>query len=126
MQMLVTEKNKLQKQITNVEHESNVQREKLVSAHTEEKKMLLKVDLKICFFLLLYILLYWNLLNNIFIKYFQFNTHLLQEQHQLLSELENLKSRLNMLEQEGKDVTEIIVQKDALLSNLENEISTYK
>ncbi|XP_020284745.1 synaptonemal complex protein 1-like isoform X2 [Pseudomyrmex gracilis] len=51
---------------------------------------------------------------------------LLKEQHQLLSELENLKPRLNMLEQEKKDVTEIIMQKDALLSNLENEISTYK
>lgn len=45
MQKLVTEKDKLQKQITNIEHESNVQREKLVIAHTEEKKMLLKVNL---------------------------------------------------------------------------------
>lgn len=52
--------------------------------------------------------------------------YLFQDKQQLLSEVENLRSRLNIFEQDKQNITEIVAQKNALLSDLENEISIYK
>ncbi|XP_072747711.1 uncharacterized protein [Anoplolepis gracilipes] len=51
---------------------------------------------------------------------------LVEEQERLLSEIESLQSRMNMLEQDKSNITETIVQKDTLLSKLQDEILTYK
>lgn len=89
-QDVLTEQNKLQKQIENTEREFHSQKSKLASAHAEEKKKLV------------------------------------EEQQRLLSEFASLQSRINILEQDKINITKIIVQKDELLSKLQDEIFTYK
>ncbi|XP_024892383.1 CAP-Gly domain-containing linker protein 1-like isoform X1 [Temnothorax curvispinosus] len=51
---------------------------------------------------------------------------LIEKQQRLQLESENLQSRLNTLEQDKNNITEIIEQKDALISKLEDEVSMYK
>ncbi|XP_011694824.1 PREDICTED: polyamine-modulated factor 1-binding protein 1-like isoform X2 [Wasmannia auropunctata] len=51
---------------------------------------------------------------------------LIEEQRRLESKLENLQSQLNMLEQDKVNIRNLIAQKDALNSKLQNEIPTYK
>ncbi|XP_050457511.1 uncharacterized protein LOC126854623 [Cataglyphis hispanica] len=90
MQDVLTEQNKLQKQVENTEREFHLQKSNLTSAYAEEKKKLV------------------------------------EEQQRLLTELENLQSRINMLDQNESNITEMLAQKDALLSKLQNEILMYK
>lgn len=52
--------------------------------------------------------------------------YLFQEKQQLLSEFENLHSRINMLEQDKSNITKMIVQKDAFVLKLQDEILMYK
>jgi len=51
---------------------------------------------------------------------------LFQEQRRLESKTESLESRLNMLEQDKINITEIVAQKDALISKFQDEICMYK
>jgi len=51
---------------------------------------------------------------------------LFQEQRRLESKTESLESQLNMLEQDKINITEIVAQKDALISQFQNEICMYK
>ncbi|XP_071563815.1 uncharacterized protein [Temnothorax nylanderi] len=51
---------------------------------------------------------------------------LIEKQQRLQLESENLQLRLNTLEQDKNNITEIIEQKDALISKLEDEVSMYK
>lgn len=50
MQDVLTERNKLQKQIENAEREFHLQKSNLTSAYTEEKKKLVEVQLNFSFF----------------------------------------------------------------------------
>ncbi|KAL6426274.1 hypothetical protein ACFW04_009059 [Cataglyphis niger] len=117
MQDVLTEQNKLQKQVENAEREFHLQKSNLTSAYAEEKKKLVEVQLNFSFFFAYFFYLYINI---ILIKY------LFQEQQRLLTELENLQSRINMLDQNKNNITEMLAQKDTLLSKLQNEILMYK
>lgn len=97
-----------------------MEKTKLVSLHAEEKKMLLEVRQEKCFFSYFLPCFESSFVMHVCLLY------LFQDKQRLLSEVENLKSRLNIFEQDKRDIAEIVAQKNALLSNLENEISTYK
>ncbi|XP_036150376.1 probable DNA double-strand break repair Rad50 ATPase, partial [Monomorium pharaonis] len=90
MQEALIEQNKLRKQAENAEREFHAQKNEIVNAHAEEKKMLV------------------------------------EEQRQRQLKLETLQSRLNTLEQDKNNIAEMVAQKDALISKLQNEIFMHK
>ncbi|XP_070159115.1 putative leucine-rich repeat-containing protein DDB_G0290503 [Polyergus mexicanus] len=118
LQTIEKEKCDIAKSAAQLENKLLLQEEKMQDVLTEQKKLQKQVENTESEFHLQK--------SNLANAHAEEKKILVEEQQRLLSEFENLQSRMNTLEQDKNNIIEMVAQKNALLSKLQNEILTYK
>ncbi|XP_018309807.1 nuclease SbcCD subunit C [Mycetomoellerius zeteki] len=118
LQMIEKEKCDIAKSAAQVENKLLLQEEKMQEALMEQKKWQKQVnDAEREFH---------SQKDELVSAHAKEKTLFIEEQQRLESKLKSLQSQLNTLEQDKINITEMIAQKDTLISKLQNEISMYK